>query len=118
MQQGLPVVSPDSIRLALHGKPFLETAEPWVRLLAKLMVKALFLSGHSTVILDCTNHTRKRRDEWISKRWRRQFHVLDADVHECLKRAEKTPGPNGYDTITAVIRRMAGEFEQVGYDEQ
>lgn len=50
-QQGAPVVNPDAIRLALHGQAFLQEAEPLVWVMAKYMVEALFLAGHSTVIL-------------------------------------------------------------------
>ena len=63
---GHPIVSPDAIRLALHGQRFISEAEPFVWAIAKAMVRALFLAGHSAVILDATNNTRKRRDEWKS----------------------------------------------------
>jgi predicted kinase len=53
--QGHPVVCPDAIRLALHGQPFIATAEPVVWATAKLMVASLFEAGHGVVILDATN---------------------------------------------------------------
>jgi predicted kinase len=64
--QGVPVASPDAISRALHGQRFIGVAEPFVWAIAKLMVRALFLAGHPTVIVDATNTTQKRRDEWKS----------------------------------------------------
>ena len=63
MQQGVPVVNPDSIRLAIHGQPFIGDAEPFVWATARTMVNAMFIAGHQHVILDATNTTRKRRDK-------------------------------------------------------
>jgi predicted kinase len=60
-----PIVSPDAIRLALHGKRFLPEAEPMVWTMAKYMAKALFLAGYNRVVIDATNTTEKRRQEWI-----------------------------------------------------
>ncbi|GAF94425.1 unnamed protein product, partial [marine sediment metagenome] len=45
-KQGIPMVNPDSIRLALHGKAFIEEAEPMIWTIAKYMVRALFIAGH------------------------------------------------------------------------
>src|SRR5207302_1271835 len=74
--QSYPIVSCDAIRLALHGQRFLAAAEPWVWTIAKTTVRALFFAGHKTVVLDSTNTTRKRRDEWQSKDWETQFKVI------------------------------------------
>ncbi len=103
--QARPIVNPDSIRLAIHGQRFVAMAEPWVWATAKTMVRALFLAGHDVVILDATNLTNKRREDWLSKEWQTLFHVLDTPKEECLRRA-------GPDTeIAAVIERMAREIE-------
>ena len=69
--QGYPVVNPDSIRLRLHGQVFAPQAEPFVWAVAHLMVESLFEAGHSTVILDATNISRRRRRGWRtnSARW-------------------------------------------------
>ena len=55
MQQGYPVVNPDSIRLALHGHRFREESEEHVWAIAKTMVNSLFIAGHDKVIVDATN---------------------------------------------------------------
>ena len=119
MKQGLPIVNPDSIRLAIHGKPFIGSAEPFVWAVAKTMVRSLFLAGHKTVILDATNVTRKRRDEWKSKNWAREFHVFGGPDQKSLylERAAQTAGEESYDGLCAAIERMAESWEPVGDDE-
>lgn len=109
---GAPIVNPDSIRLALHGNRFIMRAEPFVWAIAKIMVRSLFLAGHNTVILDATNTTKKRRDEWQSSDWQTVFRVMDADLKECLRRAA------GDAEIIPVIERMASQFEHLCDDEQ
>jgi predicted kinase len=64
---GYPVVSPDSIRLALYGRDWYYPAEAWVWAIAHTMVEALFLAGHDTVVLDATNVSQDRRQHWISR---------------------------------------------------
>lgn len=86
-KQGLPIVNPDSIRLALHGQTFIEEAESMVWNIAFYMVKALFLAGHDKVILDATNMTSHRREFWISHYWKRNYVYFDTTKEECIKRA-------------------------------
>ena len=105
--QGLPIVNPDSIRLALHGQRFLPDAEAMVWAIAKYMVKSLFLAGHEKVILDATNTTQKRRDDWKSKTWSRQYCYISTTKEECLKRA----GAEGDADIIPIIEKMAVELE-------
>lgn len=127
-----PVVNPDSIRLALHGQRFCASAEPFVWAIAKIMVRSLFLAGHSMVILDATNTTRKRRDEWQSDDWITYFKVLPTSKEECLLRAagdtkiipviermkeECLIRAAGDTEIIPVIERMAVAFEPLGADE-
>ena len=109
--KGTPIVNPDSIRLAIHGQRFIPEAEPFVWATAKAMVAALFLAGHEVVILDATNTTKKRRDEWQSSKWRTMFVVMDACKEECLRRAA------GDAEIIQVIKRMAASFERVSEPE-
>lgn len=106
-QQGCPIVNPDAIRLALHGQRFVASAEPVVWAVAKLMVAALFRAGHDTVILDATNTTKARRDEWISPEWAIRYHVVPTPKDVCITRALAE-----YDTeLVAVIERMAAQFD-------
>lgn len=110
---GHPVVNPDSIRLALHGQAFIGDAEPMVWAIAKYMVKALFLAGHDVVVLDATNTTKARRDEWKSRAWKREFVVFDIPADVCASRAER----GGMQVLVPVIARMADAYESVGPDE-
>lgn len=77
------------------------------------MVRALFLAGHQVVILDATNNTRKRRDEWRSIDWATFFKVIDTEVEVCLERALAA----GDHDITSVIVRMDAEHEPLQEDE-
>lgn len=105
-QQNTPIVNPDSIRLALHGQRFLPEAEAMVWVMAKYMVKALFLAGHDTVILDATNITKSRRDEWKSKEWARQFIEIATSAEECLERAV-----DDFD-IQPIIKKMSFDYQK------
>jgi predicted kinase len=110
-EQGCPIVNPDSIRLALHGQRFAAVAEPFVWAIAYLMVSALFLAGHVRVIVDATNVSQKRRDEWF-KRFHTpdtdvEVHVIDTPPAECIRRAGELTDPY----IVPVIERMAAEWD-------
>ena len=111
-QQNTPIVNPDSIRLALHGQRFLPEAEAMVWAIAKYMVKSLFLAGHNTVILDATNITISRRNEWKSKEWIRCFVEIDTSAEECLERAI-----NDID-IQPIIKKMSFDYQKVSIDER
>jgi len=104
---GHPIVSPDAIRLALHGRRYVQLEEPRVWQTARLMVRSLFLAGHTTVILDSTNGTRQRREAWRSDEWERAFHVVDTDVEICRQRALAADDR----ALIDVIDRMAREWE-------
>jgi predicted kinase len=111
---GHPIVSPDAIRLALHGQRFAAEAEPFVWAIAKAMVRSLFLAGHAAVVLDACNNTRKRRDEWKSKDWELVFKVIDITADTCLNRAIA----EGDEYIIETIKRMSAEHEPLGDDER
>jgi len=103
-----PIVCPDAIRLALHGQRWFKEAEPIVWAHAKLMVRSLFRAGHLHVVLDATNNTRKRRDEWRhDAEWRLVFHTFEVDAETCRQRALDTGRPE----LLEVIDRMAAEHE-------
>ena len=110
-KQNLPVVNPDSIRLALHGQRFQSLSEPFVWAISTVMVRALFLAGHSKIIVDATHTTKKRRDFWKDKNWRCVFKVIDTSKELCLKRAEEDP------EIIPVIERMHLQYEPLTSDE-
>ena len=86
-EQMEPIVSPDSIRLALYGGVFCWEAEPMVWAMARYMVKALFLSGHDTVILDACNLTEHRRMDWVCDEWTTVLHLVTTAADECASRA-------------------------------
>ena len=113
-KQGHPIVNPDSVRLAMHGQRFQALAEPFVWAVVHCMVKALFLAGHNVVILDATNTTKKRRDEWISKGWDTVFLVVGTLAHECIRRAKA----EGDEVIIPVIERMYESYEALEGSEQ
>lgn len=104
-KQGHPIVSPDSIRLALYGERFIDAAEPMVWTIAKYMVNALFLAGHNIVILDATNITRKRRDFWENEDWNCSNYYFKTSVRICIERAKK----DGREDLIPIIKKMAKE---------
>lgn len=106
-KHGAPVVNPDSIRMALHGRRFSEFAEPMVWAIAKIMVRSLFLAGHRTVILDATNNTEKLRVSWEEKDWTVRLEVFQTTMDECISRANAI----GDAEIINVIRRMDKESD-------
>ncbi len=118
--QGYPIVNPDSIRLALHGQPFISSAEPFVWAIAKCMVNSLFLAGHQRVILDATNTTRQRRDEWKSDKWHRDLiQFLGPEEREtCIKRAHESDFSDEHKAgLIAAINKMADNWEPIETDE-
>jgi predicted kinase len=108
---GEPIVSPDAIRLALHGERFVASAEAFVWATAHLMVRALFKAGHPGVIVDATNVSQKRRDEWhraaVNLSAEFEVHVIDTPPTECIRRARA----EGDLEIIPVIERMELEWD-------
>lgn len=120
-KQGVPVVNPDSIRLACYGQRFWAPGEKRVWSDAHQMVRALFLAGHTTVIVDATHTTRKRRDFWredwgdpAGLGWELAFRHFDVSPLVCKERAEAM----GDGDILPIIDRMAEKWEPLGDDEQ
>jgi len=72
-----------------------------------MMVRALFLAGHNTVILDATNVTKQRRDEWVSPDWATIFHLVPTTAAECIRRAL---AENDH-YIIPIIEKMAKEWD-------
>ena len=109
-----PVVSLDSIRLAIHGQRFLPSAEPYVWATAKTMVPALFGAGHDTIIVDSCSTTYGQRKQWCSPNWDTLFMVLKTDLNICKDRALK----DGMSDLLQIIDRMAQYWEDLREDEE
>lgn len=107
--QGVPVVNPDSVRFALHGKLWDASREAEVWAHVDLMIRSLFLAGHKQVILDATNVTKDRRDIWVSSQWAIMHHVFETPKEICIARAIEM----GRDDLVPVIEKKASEFESV-----
>lgn len=126
-RQGLPIVNPDAIRLALHGHAFIKAAEPIVWAVARYMVVALFGAGNKTVILDACNNTQKRRGSWKDDAWSREFKVFMTPKDVCIARVrdgcgrfgEGGPTDSTLDNLyiaknmISAIERMAEQHEPV-----
>jgi len=78
-------------------------------------VRALFLGGNDTIILDATNTTRAQRDQWKSDDWETSFFdglaCVSAEI--CKGRAIENEMPD----LISVIEKMAGDFEPLEDDE-
>ena len=112
-ETGLPIVNPDSVRLALHGERFVAKSEPMIWTITAYMVQALFLAGHDQIVLDATNITKERRARFKSKDWTRLYKLMTATEHECLLRCDLLND----EYIKPVIRDMAAAFEPIQQSE-
>jgi predicted kinase len=109
-KQKYPIVNRDSIRLALHGQRYVAEAESFVTAIEDIIVKALFLAGHDTVIVDATHMTAERRKRWYSGPWNTELKIIPTTKSECIKRALQ----ENDDVIIPVIERMAEETDIPG----
>lgn len=111
ISKGIPVVNPDSVRLALHGHAFIPDAESMVWAVVEYMTKALFLAGHDIVIHDATNTTKARRDRLKNGMWNRVFVTIPTDAYTCRMRVGHNAG------LLDVIAKMADQWETISRDE-
>lgn len=102
--QGGVIVSKDSIRLAIHGTPFMDELEPQVHQVYKAMVSALLYSGHRVIILDeCFLTARSVAD--VRRQWPDAEvveHLVPTPPEECIRRAKAC----GQGYLIPVINRM------------
>ena len=111
---GAPIVNRDSIRLALHGQRYQKLAEPTVKAIALVMVRALFEAGHRVVIVDETNIRRSTRDFWRDEAWVTEILSVPTLPETCLRRAKVAND----EAIQLVITSMADQWEILEPDEQ
>lgn len=115
-QLNAPIVNPDCVRMALHGHAFIPSAEDFVWAIVRNMVSALFMADHRVVILDATNTTRKRRDEW--KRHRRALILVDTPMLTCLDRlADQDSDDEHKESLSRVIKAMTDNWQLPSPDE-
>ena len=115
LKLGHPIVSPDALRLALHGERYLQEAELLVWPMAVLMVRALFKAGHTHVIVDATNNTLKRRQFWVDAGdWVVKYRIIEATEKLCIQRAQQAADMD----VVPIIARMASGHEPVTRDEE
>lgn len=111
---GHPVVNPDSVRLALYGERYKSEAEPMVWTITRYMITALFIAGNQTIVLDATNTTRARRDEWQGGPWKLVYKHFATSLDVCLGRAVT----DGREDLIPVIERMNRWYESPDEHEQ
>lgn len=111
---GAPIVNRDSIRLALHGQRYQKLAEPMVKAIALVMVRALFEAGHRVVIVDETNIRRSTRDFWCDEAWVTEILSVPTLPRVCLRRAKAVNDK----AIQSVIKSMTNRWEVPEPDER
>ncbi len=102
---GAPIIDPDCVRLSVHGQPFLPEKEPFVWKIVRHSIEALFLAGHNDVILDCVNHTPRRRKDWVSDKWTTKWYHQNTSLEVCIERAILS----NQEYLIPVIQRMHEE---------
>jgi len=108
-QQGYPIVNPDSIRLALHGRAAFPHAEPMVWAIARIMVRSLFLAGHDTVILDATSISNHRRKEWADEDWSVETVCIGKELS--VEELERRALADSREDLIPVIRSMSKRIQ-------
>lgn len=106
-KSGYPIVNRDSIRLALHGQPYIQDAESMVTAIEDYMVDSLFLAGHDIVSIDACHTSEKRQDRWIDHAKQKGYKIIwicfRAPEDVCIGRAIK----DGREDLVPVIERMS-----------
>lgn len=117
---GFPIVSPDSIRIATHGKRFYLPGERLVWATAFIMVRSLFHSEHNTIVFDATSLTKRARNEivhemriFLEDDIEIKYKYFDTSIEVCKERALAT-----YPDLVDVIERMSKHYEPLEYYEE
>lgn len=109
----LPIVNRDSIRLALHGQPYIQDAEEMVTAMETYMVKSLFYAGNDTIIIDATHLKKKYIEKWADFmynffkdwQWQIKYKIFRTPKYICIERAYK----NSKDYLVPIIEKMDEE---------
>lgn len=72
------------------------------------------ISGHDHIIIDATNTTKKRRDEWRN-RFKDCEIIITKSIYEKQVCVDRARANNRLDLVP-VIQRMAEEYENPDYD--
>lgn len=107
------MVNADAVRLALHGQRYQALAEPMVKAIRLVMVRALFEAGHDIVLYDETNFSRATRDSMKSTEWETRYIHVPTSPEVCKERAIATGQPD----LLPVIDAMHARYEPLGDDE-
>lgn len=101
---GVPIVSPDSVRLAFYKERWRADMEAWVWPITQVMIDSLFESGHKVIAYDATNYTQEIREKFIRNNSSRDIHwvCFKVPVNECIKRAIDT----SQEDLVPIIERM------------
>jgi len=105
--QGLPIVSPDGIRVSIHGQRYYLPAESLVWVFVHIMIEALLRAGHESIIVDACHCTARRRDQYNKHNAEVMTHVIETNPETCIGRARKTQD----EMIIPTIERMATEWD-------
>ena len=110
LPKGYAIVSPDQIRISLHGRRFVATAESFVWGIVYVMVDSLLARGNNVVIDGCFN-TNKRREPFY--KYKPTYHIVTTSKELCIKRALAAHD----EYIIPVIEKMSKESEPLGENE-
>jgi len=109
-----PVVRKDDIRLALHGQRYEALAEDFIRAIAKVMVRSLFLSGSEVVIADETHFSQAARDHMKDPAWDTKFYLVLTHPDVCKERAIAT----NQEDLIPVIDGMMDRWEPLSTEDR
>lgn len=102
------VLSEDTYRTALYGKPYLKECEMFLRGAIDLTAKALLIEGWE-VILDDTHTSEHNLRRCLQIDMNASFSVVDTPINVCMERAIK----HNQDYLIPVIRRCYNNLERI-----